>query len=61
MSSGIGTRTTLPSETGEKPRFALWIAFSISEMALRSNGWIVMSRASGAFSCASFLIGVGVP
>jgi hypothetical protein len=37
------------------------MAFSISEIALRSKGWIVISRASGAFSCASFLIGVGVP
>src|SRR3954469_16356105 len=58
---GIGSRTTLPSFDGVRPRSDSWIAFSIALIELGSNGWIVSIRGSGTLIVASCFSGVEVP
>ena len=57
----MGRRTSSPSFIGLSPRCAARIAFSISGISVRSHGLMVMRRASGTFSDATWLSGVGVP
>src|SRR5207247_833857 len=61
VSGGIGTRWSLQSFVGVRPRSEARIAFSMSLIILGSNGWTVRSRFSGAASEATCLRGVGVP
>ena len=51
----------LPSDCGLNPRSEVWMAFSISFRIVGSHGAITISCASGADTCASWLIGVWVP
>jgi hypothetical protein len=61
VSCGIGSRISLPSFDGWRPRSDSWIAFSIAFTELGSNGWTFKSRGSGAEIVARLLSCVGVP
>ena len=51
----------LPSSVGFTPRSESRIDFSMADIALMSNGAMMMTRASGAVNEASCCSGVGVP
>ena len=59
--SGILRRISCPSLFGVRPRSDSLIARSIALIEHWSYGWMVSSRASGAWIVASCLSGVGAP
>ena len=59
--AGIGSRTSLPSLDGVRPRSDSWMARSMFLIAPGSKGWTTRSRASGAEIDARLFSGVGVP
>ena len=61
VSCGIGSRISLPSFDGVRPRSDSWTAFSIALIWLGSNGCTVIIRGSGTLIVAMFFSGVGVP
>ena len=57
----MGTRTTLPSFAGLRPRSEERIAFSIFAISDTSHGCATIRVGSGMVSVATWFRGVGVP
>jgi hypothetical protein len=57
VSGGIGRRIRPPSFCGLSPSSEVRIAFSISWMSARSQGWMVIMRGSGTLTLATCFTG----